>query len=299
MTSAPEAQGFGAASFRSKLTITIMLVMAVLTGLGLYLAQRHVGEEARRDFQQDFQAQLQSLHDLQNLRNRAVTDRCRVLVEKPRIHAALEDNAMDLLYPSAKDEMRDLMTGEEFGDETGSLLHARFYRFLGEHGTVLRPPNEADVGELDPKAETGLGLKQLPETQHIGYLPRSTPSGDVIDEIIAAPILSTETGEVISALVVGFKPFELPPTKSRSGLVSGIWVGGHLHISSMATPAQQSLALKIGNAIGNSGALEGNIGTNVGGVNHLLFYNRINRDSVYPPAYEICLYPLGYYEGWK
>jgi hypothetical protein len=33
--------------------------------------------------------------------------------EKPRIHAALEDNALDLLYPSAKDELRDLMDGGE------------------------------------------------------------------------------------------------------------------------------------------------------------------------------------------
>jgi hypothetical protein len=289
---APEPQKFGAASFRSKLTIAIMLVIVVLTGLGLYLAQRHVAEEARRDFQQDFQAQLQSLHELQNLRNRAVTDRCRVLVEKPRIHAALEDNAMDLLYPSAKDELRDLMApAESATEESAYLLHARFYRFLDDHGAVLQPENPADVGELSPAAEAALGLKELPQTQHIGYLSHSTGSGDEIDEIVAAPIFSTETGQVISALVIGFKPFELPPTKSHSGLISGIWVSGSLEMSALPPYVQKDLAVKIGNAIGGDSSLEGNIQTQLAGVNHLLFYNRINRDSITTPHYEVCVYP--------
>ena len=277
-----------------------MLVIAVLTGLVLYVAQRHVAEEARRDFRQDFQAQLQSLHELQDLRNRAVTDRCRTLVEKPRIHAALEDNAMDLLYPSAKDELRDLMTPTEpVSEESASLLHAQFYRFLDEHGAVLRPENPADVGELSPAAETALSLKQLPQTQQIGFLSRSTPAGDEIDEIVAAPIFSTETGQVISALVVGFKPFELAPTKSHSGLISGVWVSGSLQMQSLPASAQRDLAVKIGNVIGEGGSPEGNVQTQLAGVKHLLFYNRTNRDSIYPPAYEISVYPLGWYEAWK
>ena len=34
------------------------------------------------------------------------------------------------------------------------------------------------------------------------------PSG-TIHEVIAVPIFSTDTGDLVSALVVGFKPFEL------------------------------------------------------------------------------------------
>ena len=49
-----------------------------------------------------------TLHNVHEIRQAALAERCRALVRKPRIHAALEDNALDLLYPSAKDELRDI-----------------------------------------------------------------------------------------------------------------------------------------------------------------------------------------------
>src|SRR5207253_11394178 len=113
MTATAEPSKQAVTSFRTKLSVTMMLVVFGMTALGLYLAQRTVGTTAERDLQQNFQAQLSSLHGLEELRHAALAERCRVLSEKPRIHAALEDNALDLLYPSAKDEFRDLMEGEE------------------------------------------------------------------------------------------------------------------------------------------------------------------------------------------
>src|SRR5213080_2954222 len=90
----------------------MMLVVSALTAFGLYFTQRKVAATAERDLQENFQAELVSLHKVLALRQTALTERCGQLVSKPRIHAALEDNALDLLYPSAKDELRDLMEGE-------------------------------------------------------------------------------------------------------------------------------------------------------------------------------------------
>ena len=42
-----------------------------------------------------------------------LVERCRALARRPRIHAALEDDALDLLYPSARDELADMMGGED------------------------------------------------------------------------------------------------------------------------------------------------------------------------------------------
>ena len=182
-----------------------MLVVSALTALGLYLAQRNVATNVERDLRQNFQDQLSSLHKIQELRHASLTERCRALAAKPRLHAALEDNALDLLYPSAKDELRDLMEGEEPSPEQAARsLHARFYRFLDGTGAVLPPPIPKDVGELSAEGEAQLAFKKLPELQQIGYL---TENGDVadetVDEVMAAPIFSTETGDIISALVVG------------------------------------------------------------------------------------------------
>src|SRR5207244_8729414 len=96
-------------SFRIKLFVAIMLVVSALTSLGIYLAHRNAEVDAETDLQHEFNAELASLHRLQELRNAAVAERCEVLASNPRIHAALEDNALDLLYPSAKEELRDLM----------------------------------------------------------------------------------------------------------------------------------------------------------------------------------------------
>src|SRR6266478_9110725 len=110
-------------SFRTKLMAAIMLVVSAITAFGLYLAQRNVTAAAKRDLQQNFQAELSSLDKVQELRNATLAERCRALALRPRIHAALEDNALDLLYPSAEDELRDLMEGDEASEQTTPSLH--------------------------------------------------------------------------------------------------------------------------------------------------------------------------------
>src|SRR6202140_2267101 len=237
------------ASFRRKLSAAMMLVVFALTALGLYLAQRNITTNAERALQQNFQAELSSLHKLQRLRHATLAERCRVLAAKPRIHAALEDNALDLLYPSAKDELRDLMEGNEPSPEQGEgTLHAKFYRFLDGTGAVLSPPNPKDVGNLSADAEGQLAFKKLPEMQQIGYLPES---GDVaretVDEVMVVPIFSTETGDVISALVVGFEPFELARQHIGAGINSGIWLNGRLHLPTLSESAQAYLGAEITN----------------------------------------------------
>src|SRR5436305_2888645 len=162
MSSTVPARDKGIARFRTRLFTAMMLVVATLTALGFYLAQRKVTADAERNLQAIFQSELSSLHKLEELRHAALADRCNALAAKPRIHAALEDNALDLLYPSAKDELRDLMEGEEPPpDRAAHSLHAKFYRFLDGAGTVLVPSDPKAVGELSSGVESQLALKKL------------------------------------------------------------------------------------------------------------------------------------------
>jgi signal transduction histidine kinase len=275
------------ASFRTRLFTAIMVIVATLTALGFYLAQRRVTADAERNLQQTFQTELSSMHKVEELRYAALADRCNALVAKPRIHAAIEDDAIDLLYPSAKDELRDLMEGEEPPPEQAARsLHARFYRFLDDTGAVIKPPNPSDVGELDAATEAQLSLEKLPDKRQIGYIQ----SAGAIHEVIAVPIFSTDTGDLVSALVIGFKPFELE--NKNTGMQSGIWVDGHLHLPALAPSAQSSLNEKITPALGNSDSEQNYFRVEVAGARQLLFHKRLNPGSLFPPAYEICLYPL-------
>src|SRR5947199_740626 len=195
-------------SFRTRLFTAIMIIVATLTALGFYLAQRRITADAERNLQETLKTELSSIHNLEELRHAALADRCNALAGKPRIHAAIEDDAIDLLYPSAKDELRDLMEGEEPPPEQAAQsLHATFYRFLDGSGAVLKPPNPKEVGQLGRKAEAQLSLTKLPKTQQIGYVQEKVSTdGGAVAEVLAVPIFSTDTGNVISALVVGFKP---------------------------------------------------------------------------------------------
>src|SRR5512132_3972356 len=165
MSAAGATRNKEVASFRTRLFTAIMVIVATLTALGFYLAQRRVTADAERNLQQTFRTELSSMHKVEELRHAALADRCIALVAKPRIHAALEDDAIDLMYTSATDELRDLMEGETPPPEQAAQsLHARFYRFLDDTGTVIKPPNPSDVGELDPATEPQLSLQKLPDT---------------------------------------------------------------------------------------------------------------------------------------
>jgi signal transduction histidine kinase len=283
-----------AISFRTKLLAAMMLVVSTLTIIGLYFAHRNVAATAQRDLKQSFEAELSWLHRVQQLRNAALQERCRLLAAKPRIHAALEDNALDLLYPSAKDELQDLMqTEQQPAEPEAGSLHARFYRFLNADGAVLPPPNPQEVGELAPDDEQRLALKKLPDTQQTAYLPEKGAAVQPgVDEVIFVPIFSSETNEIIAALVVGFRPFELTGVHARVGMRSGIWIDGALHLALLSASARRTLGDKVKLAIASGDRTKGSFTVTVDGDTQLLFYERLNANSLFPPAYQVCIYPL-------
>jgi signal transduction histidine kinase len=279
----------GIAGFRLRLIVAMMLVVSGVALVGFLVTQRSVAEGVRREFEIGFQGQLAALHAAEDARNAAVAERCRALARRPRIHAALEDGAPDLLYPSARDEMLGVM--DEGEGETGEYaLHARFYRFLDSGGRVIAPPAAADVGGLGPGEESQLALGALPTQPQTGYLLRDG-AGRQVDEVIAMPIVSTETGEVISAVVLGFKPSGPGGSPGDSGIASGIWLKGSLDLLSPGEAARSELEAEVTRAAA-TGSPGGGMEVAAAGAPYLLFYKLLNPGSAYPPAYEVSIYPL-------
>ncbi len=293
MSPAAESRTSGIRRFRVKLLVGMMMVVSTLTSLGIFFAERRAAEDAQADLQRDFELELSSLHRLQDLRNAAVADRSRKLAQNARIHAALEDNALDLLYPSARDELRDLMAPAAPDEvESAETLHARFYRFLDIHGAVIPPPSD-DAGVLLPNEEARLAQSRLSPKLQIGYLARRDEAGrPTVDEMIAVPIRSTETNEVIAALVLGFKPVETVAHGEAVGMKSGILADGKLQLPALNQAAEEQVAREVARDLAQPGEQDESLRTTLEGVPHLLFYKKLNLDSDYPPAYEVCVYPL-------
>ena len=285
MTAPREGPEFAVAAFRAKLLIAMALVVAALVLGGLFFAERQVAAEARREFQRAFESELAMLRTVRGFRHASLIERCQALVHKPRIHSAIEDNALDLLYPSARDELGKVIPDGE--PRAGRSMLARFYRFLDANGAVIPPINVGEFGLLTSDEENQLGFSKLPAEKQTGYLWRGENGGaGELVEIIATPIVSTENGETIAALVAGFPA--IAPERGAAGLASGVWLDGRLH-----PPALAELDAEVDRAIaGSADAAAKGIPVRVEGAEHLLFCERLNAGSLFPPAYEVDVYPL-------
>ena len=273
----------------------MMLVVSGVTALGLLFAQYKVAANAKRSLQLEFQNQLDALHAAQEVRSAAIAELSRALARKSRIHAALEDDALDLLYPSARDELLDIMEPEEGppSGTIGQILHARFYRFLDAQGRVISPQDDKDAGKLAPRDERQLTLGTVPDKPQVGYLWRNDDAeGRAIDEIIAMPIFSSETGEVIAALVLGFKPIELSGNRAGREMKSGLCLQGRLHLPQFSESDRTAIASELTRAMSAPNQKENSFVVPVGNAPLLFFYKRLNPGSLFPPAYEVCLFPL-------
>jgi len=289
----PAKSGF--LTFRLKLLAAMMLVVSGITALGFYLAQRQLAANTERQLRREFQGEVAALNSVQEMHHAAVAARCRLLAQKPRIHAALEDNALDLLYPNAKDELRDVMErkDQEPGEPAASGPRATFYRFLNGQGAVITPPSAKEVGELAPDEEAQLSLNAVPAQQQIGYLLRKTADDrEIIDEVIAAPIISSETNQPIAAIVVGFKPVESGRRRLAGTIQSGIWLKGKVHLPSKADSSEEVLSGELTRAIATPNLSERSFRVSLNGTPHLVLYKQLNPDSLFPPAYEVCIYSL-------
>jgi signal transduction histidine kinase len=282
--------------FRVKLMAAMMLVVSIITALALYFANRNLELSVENSLQEQFRAELASLHNIQQLRLAALVERCRTLVRRPRIQAALEDDALDLLYPSARDELRDLVqTGPEAAGGSSELaLRAEFYRFLDRDGSLIPPQSGDDVGPLFAGLESRIALSAVPERQQIGYLAASGVHGSpVLSEIMAMPIISLESGEAIAALVLGFTPVDPPVAgPATTGIMRGILVDGRLFMSGIGRAANEELTQRVLAAIESGGDPEGGFTLEIDEVPNQIFYKRLNPDSLYPAAHEVCVYPL-------
>lgn len=285
----------GIAGFRAKLLLAMMLMVSGFTGLALFFAQRNVATSVRRDLEKEFQEELAALHAVQQVRHAALAERCRALARKPRLHAALEDDALDLLYPSAHDELSDVMDGKEGMSDNPSAyaFHATFYRFLDANGKVIPPGPAENAGVLSARDESRLSVGATPTRPEIGYLQRDAPgNGETVDEIIAMPITSTETGEVIAALVLGFKPFDLTTLGADSGIRRGIWLEGRLSLPALTASAAEAVSAQVRRIMAAPIGGEQGVPARIDGEPCLLFCKLLNPGSVFPAAFEVCIYPL-------
>jgi signal transduction histidine kinase len=293
----PFASGFTAEAARYQWRLLgVLALLVMITATAALLAARHnVAREEEHRHDTEFQVSLALLRSIQSNRHAALVERGRVMATKSRIQAALEDNAEDLLYLSARDELRDLLApAPDAAANSGEPRRtARFYRFLDANGRPLVPEPGTAAGDLVPAEENKLSLAALPDQPQLGYLVLRRPGQAAeLFEMVVVPIFSTGSGRKIAALVLGFEPLRLAQIPWTTAPVSGIWLPGHLRLAASESGATEEFGRQLAVMLPAGGPPAGRFHFTAGREPWLVFTQRLDQGGLYAPAYEVCAFPL-------
>jgi class 3 adenylate cyclase len=238
-------------SFRAKLVLAMMLVVAGVSIATLSVTQQRVQANYERMFRRQFDWQINYFTSLQDARLSAIKEQCQKLSLSVRLIAALEARPIDanVLYDTTEDErvLRVSMFQEvRMAGIAGSRrVQANLFRFLDADGKAIQPPVEKDRARfgmagpkwrLEEKLARIRGALTSPEQQQVGYLaltiitnrangPRAKAAKKVetaeqldntnapaLQEIIVTKMIDTaENNQVVGALVIGFPIPDLIP----------------------------------------------------------------------------------------
>ncbi len=297
MQSGEPVEGGRIGKFRLRLFLATTAVISGLTILGVTTAQRYLPTAAENEMRASLNNQIQAADLSRQTRLEVLFDICNNLARQPRIHAALEDDALDLLYPSAHNELRQLTRewSPASVSNRSSALNARFYRFLNAEGELIPPKPEQLAGSVPKFIDTQLSLQTLPREQQIGYFLSENAKGEEeVIEVIAVPIISYETFEPIAALVVGFYYQTELQNLRNSPLRIGILANDRLVIQTFSQTAKKQLLESVQDQLGQSEEFSADNGTHISldGVPYRVLPRPLNPNSFYPVAYEISVASL-------
>jgi signal transduction histidine kinase len=282
--------------FRHQLQLAIMVVVVLLSALVLVFMQQRRSADAEAAMHAEFQRTFDAWSNVHALRDAMLIERGRELVlriGRSRAGAAAEPAQ---LYAETQSVFDDIIEKEEEGgaDHPGEGFHAEFCRYLDANGQVIPPGSATWAGPLRPGEAAQLTLASpRPDQPQLGYLLRETQDSDgPIFDLIAMPVRIETDPRMAMTLVLGFEPASrLLQGRTRES-VRGLWYQGKLYLTTLPTAEAQQVATVVGEAIARGAESAEPIQVLLAGGPHVILSQRLNVNSAYEAAYQVCLYPL-------
>lgn len=215
-----------ARSFSRRLWIALVGLVAAATALAVWLARAQLLAAETEAARLRFVAESAAAGALRSARVTELQRHLDHLATRPRLHAALEDDALDLLYPVAFDELRDFFRTRPAGAK------GNFHRFLDAAGREI-PPAGAPSGELPEGFAVELSAFR-PDARAFWRLWIDPRDPARAWEIAAAPLFSQEDHRPLGALLVG------TPLVADSAVA--YWSDHRLHAPGLAPAVHAALA---------------------------------------------------------
>src|SRR3984893_1199484 len=273
-----------------------MLVVVVITSVTLYLAETNRRQNHQRALDAQFQNQVRAFLAFQEARSGGVMERCRVLAQSVRLRAALEERDIDDLYRNAITELKGILDGDGTTIDRDHSVRASFFRFLDRDGVILSAGNQP-AGLIDQPSlhealvPMGRVLRDINE-QSVGLiaLGRGEEPGR-LREVVLTKIHDWD-GRTLGGLALGFPMEEIqqPAADHDAAIKNGLWLDQKLYIDGMNAPDRHLLAQRVAAVM--TGQTAGHFTVDLANGPHLLFYQALDPDTQFSPAYQVCLYPL-------
>jgi len=281
-----------AASFRARLVAAMMVCVAGVTCVALFIAERNTQKSYQEALQQKFQSKIAYELGLEEGRQAAVEERCRLLARSVRIRAALQEDDVQDLYENAAVEMPDV------GDQSSprgrpGALSANFVRFINSTGSVLSPRQSDAAGVLEPWENSLAALGSDADEQQKGYIARpGIGPGRDLNEVISTPVIDASSGEKLGTMVLGFTPAEFDQ-RAADEIEGGIVTGNELYMMpGSGMGFRREIASAVCPVVGEHAGETGSFQASIEGAPYLVFYKLLNPGSPLAKAYQVCLYPL-------
>lgn len=303
-----------ALSFRIKLLLAMMLLVAGVTGATLYVTQQKVQAAYLKLFQSQFETELNYFSAQQDTRVGSLKGPCEALAESAPLREALGKGDNGRIYEIATQELgkvpslrpgrggakaKAAITLEEAGLRAGT-----FVRVLNARGEILRA-STAQVSRSQQLARRKLE-QQLAEvqkamntldSQQIGFLAREMETGrNNLWEMIVTKIADPDTHQTLGALVVGTLFIDATENEmnemSKKTIQSGILLEDRIHSKTIPNHVRGELLKNVDGEIKSTGRPKEAFTIMLGGVPQRVFLRLLNPDSPFPPAYQISVYSL-------
>jgi Adenylate cyclase, family 3 (some proteins contain HAMP domain) len=231
-------------SFRAKLVLAMMLVVAGVSIATLFVTQQRVQANYERMFRRQFDWQIDYFTSAQEARLDVMKEQCLKLSQLVRLISAMNENPIpaNILYDTTGDEQERALMGSILQESRlaglpgGIRLQASLLRFLDAAGNAVPPPEKdrfrfgmgGPRSHLEDKLKAIRGVLGSPERQQVGYLaltivtnranprakaarkaapavePFDTTNAPTLLEVIVTKMVDPVSEQVVGALVVGF-----------------------------------------------------------------------------------------------
>ena len=301
-----------ALSFRIKLLLAMMLLVAGVTGATLYVTQQKVRATYLKLFQDQFESEVNYFGSQQENRLANLKEPCETLAQSETLRESLQKGDTSQVYEivikglsgvaSLRGQRAQARAIAETAAETSGMRAGTFIRVLDAKGEILTSP-DMKGGALQRTARKRLehqlaavqeAMNKL-EAQQVGFLARELPNGRTnLLEVIVTKISGSDNQQTLGALVLGIPFLDTSENamKQMSHIQSGISLENQIYSQTIPVKVREELSKRLAEQIKGEGQAGDTFNIILAGVPQRAFFKLLNSDSPFPPAYHVSVYPM-------